>query len=188
MIDLGNGILASHEAELFKVVVVLFFLILWGIKAVVDLAIGTKKKPTMQAPPPLPPVRRQVPLVPPMVPRNAPRVNAPRPIATIPTNAAQAPAVNQALSARPAPLPPISSLAKAPPKRKSKTAKPALPPQNAAQLSAIVGAVASSPRPAVAPPPITRSAVASWINVRTLRSQFLLAEALRPPVALREPR
>ena len=51
--------------------------------------------------------------------------------------------------------------------------KPPLPPP-------VVPAAATISTPAQ-----VRSAVTDWVNIKTLRSEFLLAEALKPPVALR---
>ena len=57
---------------------------------------------------------------------------------------------------------------------------PPVPPSTPA-----VVAVRPAPRASVAAAIPSRSTVARWLDRRSLRSQFILAEALRPPLALR---
>jgi hypothetical protein len=60
-------------------------------------------------------------------------------------------------------------------------ARPTNPPQG------IVGAIQQARMTPTAPPPIaiSRSQAAGWLDARTIRAQFILSEAMKPPLSLR---
>jgi hypothetical protein len=173
--QLASSVLAEVNLLPLFFIALLLLLVAWG--AISSLSIkAAAKKPTgvRITPPPLPPARRNVGMPPPL-PRLTPRGPA--------TGVSGA-------------LPPLPRLAQgAPAQRVAKTRgmrsgnppAPVVPTaRRGAQVASIVSAIASPAREAVSTPAQLRSAVSSWVNVKTLRSEFLLAEALRPPVALRD--
>ena len=75
------------------------------------------------------------------------------------------------------------------PQRAAVKPPPLEPPAKAAQPAPPPLPAIPAPPRAAAPATVavpSRSLVAQWINMRTLRSQFILAEALQPPLALRK--
>ena len=158
--QMGTSILA--EVNVVALIFIGFFLFVWGTIAIMSIKAAAKQSAaTRVTPPPLPPLSR--------------------------------------IPAQGMPLPPLSTIGRTVPQqrvaakgrgvrsRKPKSQPPPFPatPQSAA-IGSIVGGVASANRASVSSPAEVRSAVSSWVNVKTLRSEFLLAEALRPPVALRK--
>jgi len=107
-------------------------------------------------------------------PRFAPPPPQVRPIGKI----ALPPLGARPVAARPAALPPIANLIVSPAPAAGRVGQvksavaPPLPPKRKDPVG-----------PPVMPPPRTQAA--RWIGPRMLRSQFILAEALQPPLALR---
>jgi hypothetical protein len=203
----------DNDIELyFKLAVAAIFVVVWAVKSVSNLA--KPKSPPRAAPPLPPPLPRRTGNAgmasPPPLPRRiqtlgplATPLAAPRPMArppSLPPRLPWPPVSGAGLTpmrtppgafgrpaAQPAAsviLPALAALAQPPrPKKRKKAAKPVT--ANAPQgLSAPLRSesVPEQPQTTV----VSRSRVASWINAGTVRSEFLLAEALRPPLALRE--
>jgi hypothetical protein len=106
------------------------------------------------------------------------------PAAKRPTPAARAP---QQISPRPAgpiPLPPLKTKAAA---TKRTVKKKQAPPVPASPVAATATAVqrprSTSTAPMMAVP--AQSQVAGWLDARTVRAQFIMAEAMKPPLSLR---
>jgi hypothetical protein len=166
-------ILAAHDNSLGKLWIFGIILIIWAIQAIANVAKSKSKaqqqakpRPSMQAarkfaPPPLPP-----------------EFQARAKILAAAGQGAVKRAPNPAAAQS---LPPLYSLA-----AKKIQAKPT--PQPVARPFA--APATAPPRPATrqAPDPdasAPRSTIARLIDRRKIRSQFVLAEALQPPLALR---
>jgi len=176
----------SMLAEISKggLVFVIFFLVVWGVIAISSIKAAKKSQLNRMAPPPLPGqgnVRRVLPKIGPMGVRQTAGLPR-RPI----------PGVAMA-------LPPLSTITKTAAMQRAamnargvRSGKPGVKPPSlptasqSGQVASAASRIASPARTAVSTPTQVRPRVASWINAQTLRSQFLLAEALRPPVALRK--
>ena len=172
------------EVSVGALIFVAIFLIVWGTIAISSIKAAARKTTALRTtPPPLPPAGNR--RVPPPLPRVGTRVNVP-----------PAPTVRRGpMTGVAAKLPPLPQKAqgatvnraalKARGVRIGKQQAPVAPtlPQPDKVASGGGGLRAGD---TTSSPAQVRSAVSSWLNVNTLRSQFLLAEALRPPVALRK--
>ena len=160
-------ILARDDDSMFKLVGAVVVLIVWGISAMV----GAARKGQQQA------LRKK--LAQPAPPQTAaPRAAQSRPL---PRPAAKRPPPIPARAAAPTavPLPPLSSLAAPPtvqPVAKAKSTRAAVTTQ-APSRSAVLNAPV--------PSQVSLSKIAALLQPKTVRAQFILAEVLQPPLALR---
>jgi hypothetical protein len=186
------NILADHDGSIAKLIIFAVIAVIWAIQALIAVARNASRKRQQQqairrtqppAPPPLPPqVRAQVrPLV-------APR---PKPVVAARTNPAVATRAKMPMPPRPAQpraatqpmrLPPLSSLAAKGRPVRTPVAAPAQAATPALAPSAVAAPLRRPEPPAPAP---TRVGIARWVDRQSVRSQFLLSEALQPPLALR---
>lgn len=163
-----HSILASDDETLIKFVGAILVLIIWGISSLISAMGKSRQKALKQqqqnriamtaAPKPTPPRQMIPPRIPAALPPLAPRMAAP--------------------------LPPLATLA-----AQQRQARPAI-------AKAATRPKASTPRPAPAPasPPMQPSrvkaqvapaAITNLLRPKTVRAQFILAEVLQPPLALR---
>jgi hypothetical protein len=182
MLNEAIQILGAGDNDYGKIFAGIIFLIIWGISAVVSKVNKQQQEarrrlqeqnPLPTYTPPPPPRQRRIAeglaerfpevMMPPMpqrpVPQRAaqPRVAPQRSLAKPKRSTRRQPAV----AARPTP--------------------PPLPQQVAAPPPAQVAPPVRRPAPASASAPT----IARWLRPQTLRSQFILTEVLRPPLALR---
>jgi len=164
------SILASDDGT-FKAIGTIVVLIIWGIGAMASAAGKAKeaaKRKQLQAgaemPPPLTPAPLQV-APPPLPPRRTTLGRTPvrRPVPP-PLPLSSRPAA-QPLALAGVPLPALIADAQQPP----------------------LSSVPVLSRPMIARPPRS-PIVGGWINASTVRSNFILAEVLQPPLALRAKR
>jgi hypothetical protein len=159
-------ILASED-PLFRVIGVVIVMIIWGISA---MSKAMKGKPKSV----------QTPAVAPR--KAAPAKSAPRPVtvarpARLPAAQKNLPRVQgaAAMPARGGTLPPLPQLQRA---------KPPVPVQRVAKVNRPAAAA-----PVSAPSQVTAvkpAVVAGWLRPGAVRSQIILAEIFKPPLALRE--
>ena len=172
---IASAILGSGDPWIGLAIIVIW-LIVWAVKAVGSLAGGKKSPapPAPQRPVGYPSFRAT------SVQRVPQRYAAPPSRPTYPRPTAPQPAATRSK------LPPLSQMHRRP-------APPPLPSRPSAALTKAARAqvVASSvekPRNEMPAKSTSPLALARWLAPSTLRSQFILAEALQPPLALRRPR
>lgn len=158
MNSLPSILAAEDYAGLIKGVLFVIVLIIWGVSAMVS----TIKKAQTQA------RQRQARL--PIPPRVPTQLRA-APPALRPTVAPQRPMI----------LPPLPALIRPQPPARPTARRP--PPNSAAPARLL--ATASAAPPKAAPPP---AAITGFLRPTTVRAQFILAEVLQPPLALRTKR
>jgi hypothetical protein len=162
MNSLPSILAAEDYAGLIKGVLFVIVLIIWGISAMVS----TIKKAQTQA--------RQRQGRSPIPPRVPTQLRA-APPALRPTVAPQRPMI----------LPPLPALIRPQPPARPTARRP--PPNSAAP--ARLPATASAAPPKAAPPPSPApAATTGLLRPTTVRAQFILAEVLQPPLALRTKR
>jgi len=177
--QLANFVLA--QISVGALIFVAFFLVVWGAIAISSIKAAAKKPTSGRMTPlPLPPGSRNVRVPPPLpratmrgVPQMAVRPRAPVEGFGVPTVGRGAP-LQRGAKAR--------GVRSGKPQVQAPTA-PRGGQMSGGQVASNASGVSST---AVSTSAQVRSAVSSWVNIKTLRSEFLLAEALRPPVALRD--
>jgi hypothetical protein len=159
-------ILASDDYEgMIKLIGFVIVLIIWAVGAMVSTIRKAQAKARQK--------QARAPVAPPLP--------AQRPIA----GPARPPAIPPRI---PMALPPLPTLARAqPPARAAARPKPAVPVQ---RTSAPAPPPVALPRPKAAPvsPAVASSSIAGLFGPTTVRAQFILAEVLQPPLALRTKR
>ena len=164
-----HSILASDDETLIKFIGVVVVLIIWGISSLLSAFGKARQKalknqqqnrasipPTTQRPPVRPAVSPRRPAaLPPLAPRTA------------------------------APLPPLRTLASPPRQVRPAVAKTAPRPSPKTLIPAPPQAPATPAMRSPSKAPVVSSAVASLLRPKTVRAQFILAEVLQPPLALR---
>ena len=168
-------LLANGDTNpIVPIVVIGIFMLIWGSAAIAGIKAAAKKHhtPPRPQPPRLPPTRATVRTPPPLP--GIPRPFPPRPLPRSP------------LSASGAPLPPLRTKTRGQPMKAPPLPLPAAKP--APRTRQVGTNPTPTTRPAAPAPtqPSTRSKIATWLTPQTLRSQFILTEALRPPAALRK--
>jgi len=169
-----SHILADNDENFGKLILFAIILVIWAIRAIANVAKSSgQKKPS---PPPMPAARPVAPRVPsPIQPRPKPLVAArAKPVLAARQAAKPIKAVVPAAGRR---LPPLPSLV-----RPTAPAPPGAPVARPAAVAAPAPAPIRQPIPATAPP---RVGIVRWADRQTVRSQFILSEALQPPLALR---
>lgn len=164
-------ILASNDEALIKGVLAVVVFIIWGISSMAKAMAKTKQNALKKQ------QQNRVQIPPPVQPRAVPAVPARRP-----TVAPPAIPVRKAV-----PLPPLHTLATAARQTRPAVAKPA--PPTKAPASPVARAVA--PRPTMPSPrkaPAATTTIDTLLRPNTVRAQFILAEVLQPPLALRKRR
>lgn len=157
--------------EVRDLVLIVIALIAWAIR----------KTKSLGKPPPSKPNARQ-----PVPPQLVKPPAAAKPMTVAKTPMAALPRATSA-SSRPARVPPRSAATRAQlplPPLPSPAGKPAVP---IAVLQTAPTPPTAPAAPPPAPPVVAQKTIAQWITPTTLRSQFILAEAFRPPVSLRPP-
>ena len=191
-------ILADHDDAIAKLIIFAVIAVIWAIKSILDVARNAKRKQQQQQlRPPTQSPALQARQVPPSVRRPGGPTGGPQRRPAAPVRPAVAARPKPLVAPRPTAvkstaaqrLPPLSALtAKAAPRR---AVPPPLPGQAAPSRPAAAparAAVAAAVRQKQSPAPMAASSqfgVAGWVNCQTVRSQFLLSEALQPPLALR---
>lgn len=189
-------ILADHDDGFAKLIIFAVIAVIWAIKSIVDVATKANRKKQQQQfrpPPQTPPIQAR------QAPPSARRPGLP---AGVPQRRSAAP-VRPAVAARPKPLvpprptavkkaavaqrlPPLSALTGKPAPRRA--APPPLPSQAAPARPPAAPAPVAAVRPKQTAIPTAASSqfsIAGWLNCQTVRSQYLLSEALQPPLGLR---
>jgi hypothetical protein len=150
-------ILADDFESIGKLILFGIVILFWLIQKIVKLASGNSSaKPVSKRP--------------------APATRNPRPIPP-------------ALPPRPAgaiPLPPLAKKTVRPVRTVKKKTPPPIP---AGPVASVVSAI-QQPRPRPVAPPMpsvatSQSRIAGWLDARTVREQFIMAEAIKPPLSLR---
>lgn len=163
-----DSILASDNETLIKFVGAIVVLIIWGISSMVS-AMGKTRQNALKK---QQQNRIAMPAVPKLIPSR--QMTAPRgPVALPPLAARMA-----------APLPPLRTLASQQRQARPAVAKTAPRPKDSTPRSA--PAPASPPmQPSPTKAQVVPAAITNLLRPTTVRAQFILAEVLQPPLALR---
>jgi hypothetical protein len=169
-----SHILADNDENFGKLILFAIIIVIWAVRAIANVAKSSgQKKPS---PPPMPAARSVAqPVPPPIQPRPRPPVAARAKPVVVARQAAKP--IKAAVPPSGRRLPPLPSLVRPP--------APAQPGTQVARPAAVAAPArvpARQPVPAAAPP---RVGIARWADRQTVRSQFVLSEALQPPLALR---